>query len=114
MPHAARQQQVTRLLQRFSARFDELILELRRQAANPPPAELVDEIAGTAGELMLALVNHRAAFEEGESVRKAIGDAARLREAARAQGLRREQIAAAVLDVTRDVDQIIREDKRAA
>ena len=105
---------MTRLLQRFSARFDELILELHRHAANPLSAELIDEIAGTTGELMLALVNHRAAFEEGESVRKAIGDAARLREAARAQGLRREQIAEAVTDVNRDVEQIIREDKRAA
>lgn len=114
MLDALHQQQSTRLLKRFSERLDELILEVRRAGAGPLPAELADEIAATAGELMLALVDHRGAFAPADSTDAAMADVRRLREAARSHGLPPERLAEAVSAVTRDVDRIVREDKRAA
>ncbi|MCA1568192.1 MAG: hypothetical protein LC803_21620 [Acidobacteria bacterium] len=75
-----------------------------------PPPELADEIAATAGEIMLLLAAH----SEDELVRETLDEARRLREAARTLQPRRAQLVEAGVALTKDVARIIREEKRAA
>jgi hypothetical protein len=71
---------------------------------------LADEIASTAGEIMLLLADHG----EDELVRGTLDDARRLREAARTLRPEPAQLAEAGRALTQDVARIIREEKRAA
>lgn len=96
-----------RELARLSSRFDELLFvcglgELSYEAA--------DEVAVTAGEIMLLLSDHGG----DEVVCRALEDARRLREVARTLHPERERLAQASAALTRDVERIISEEKRAA
>lgn len=114
MHNAARHQRLTNLLERFSERLEELLLEVRRYETHFPPPELIDEIASTTGELMLVLVEHRNIHKTEETAPTVISHAQRLREGMRSRELRRDQIAEAVHALTQEVSLIIRKDKRAA
>jgi hypothetical protein len=114
MLDAIHQHQLTRLLKGYSERLDELIIEARRHGSQSLPPELIDMIASTVGELMLALVDHQTAYRTAESTSKAVSDAQRLREDVRSRGLECGQVAEAVATLARKVDLIIREDQRAA
>lgn len=100
----------TEKLARFSVRLEELFSEISSRGSETLPPELSDEIAVTAGEIMLVLADHRGE----ELVRETLDDARRLRQAARTQCPRREQVCEAGAALTRDVSLIIREERRAA
>jgi len=97
-------------LSRFSKHLEELFSDLRCCQQDAPPPELADEIAATAGEIMLLLADHG----EDELVRGTLDDARRLREAARTLQPVRAQLVEAGTALTDDVARIIREEKRAA
>jgi hypothetical protein len=46
----------------FSIHLEELFSDLRSCQQDAPPAELADEIAATAGEIMLLLADHGASL----------------------------------------------------
>ena len=96
-----------RELARLSARLDELFALCDPDAMSP---DVADEVAATAGEIMLLLADHGG----DEMVRGALDDARRLREAARTLRPERARLAEAGAALTRDVERIIREEKRAA
>ena len=114
MLDARHQQRLTRQLESFSGRLEDLIAEARRYEAQGLPSELIDEIASTTGELMLALIDHQSAYAPEESTHKAAFDAQRLREDVRSERLPVGQIAEAAETLRREIDHIIREDKQAA
>ncbi len=114
MGNALRHQRLTNLLERFSQRLEELLVEVRRYETHLPPPELIDEIASTTGELMLVLVEHWNIHKTEEGAPKVISHAQRLREGMRSRELRHDQIAEAVHALTQEVDLIIRQDKQAA
>jgi len=101
--------QLDKLL-RFSSRLDELCSDLRSHSPDELSPELADEIASTAGEIMLLLANHGA----DELVRATLDDARRLREAARTLQPERARLVEAGTMLTSDVRRIIREEKAAA
>ncbi len=72
--------------------------------------EVGDEVAATAGEIMLLLADHGG----DELVRGALEDAHRLREAARTLRPEPARLAEAGVALTQDVARIIREENRAA
>lgn len=94
-------------LAQLSARLDELFSLCSQVILSP---EVADEVATTAGEIMLLLADHGG----DELVRGALDDARRLREAARTLRPERGRLAEAGAALTRDVARIIREEKRAA
>lgn len=95
-------------LTHLSARLDELCsLSCGASALSP---ELADDVAATAGEIMLLLADHGG----DELVRGALDDARRLREAARTLRPERTQLAAAGAVLAADVARIIRAERRAA
>lgn len=94
-------------LAQLSARLDELFSLC---GAGTLSAELADEVAATAGELMLLLADHGG----DQLVRGALDDARRLREAARTLRPESARLAEAGAALTQDVARIIREEKRAA
>lgn len=96
-----------RELARLSARLDEL---LHVCGPGEMSHEAADEVAATAGEIMLLLADHGG----DEAVRGALDDARRLREVARTLRPERIRIAEAGAALTHDVERIIREEKRAA
>ena len=114
MLDARHQQRLTRQLESFSTRLEDLIAEARRHEAQGLPSELIDEIASTTGELMLALIDHQSAYAPEESTHKAAFDAQRLREDVRSERLPVGQIAEAAETLRRELDHIIRDDKQAA
>ena len=97
-------------LSRFSIHLEELFSSLRACREDAALPELVDEIAVTAGEIMLLLADHG----EDELVRETLADARRLREAARTMRPGRAELVEAGTTLTKDVARIIREEKRAA
>jgi hypothetical protein len=94
----------------LSAQIEELFAQASSLSIETVPPELADEIAATAGEIMVAL----AGDEADELVRGALADARRLREAARTLSPARAQIDEAGAALARGVRLIIRHDKRAA
>jgi len=96
-----------RELARLSARLDELLSACCVGELSP---EAADEIAATAGEIMLLLADHGG----DELVRGALDDARHLREVARTLYPVRERLTQAGAALSRDVERIIREEKRAA
>lgn len=96
-----------RELARLSARLDEVLSTCGRGALSP---DATDEVAATAGEIMLLLADHGGDM----MVRGALDDARRLREVARTLRPERAQLAEAGAALTKDVERIIREEKRAA
>jgi hypothetical protein len=94
----------------FSGHLEELssALSVYRDEAAPP--ELVDEIAVTAGEIMLLLAAH----SDDELIRETLEDARRLRQAARTLQPAQTQLVETVTVLTNDVARIIHAEKRAA
>ena len=74
------------------------------------PPDLADEIAATAGEVMLELADHRG----DELGRQVIEDARRLRELARTVQPEPTRVAESGRALLSDLELVIREDKRAA
>ena len=72
--------------------------------------ELADEIAATAGEVMVELAAHR----EDELARQVIEGARRLREAVRTVYPEPARVAESGRALVSDLELVIREDKRAA
>lgn len=97
-------------LSRFSSRLEELFSDLWSCGTNGLSPELADEIAATAGEIMLLLADHG----EDELVLGTLNDARRLREVARTSQPQRAVLVEAGAALTKDVSQIIRAEKRAA
>lgn len=96
-------------LSRFSVHLEDLCTDLSG-CRDVVPAELVDEIAATAGEIMLLLADH----SHDELVCGTLDDARRLREAARTLQPECARLVEAAAALTCDVERIIREEKRAA
>ncbi len=96
-------------LSHLSLHLEELCSELGNHRQDTSP-ELADEIAATAGEIMLLLADHG----EDELVRGTLDDARWLREAARTLQPVPAQLVKAGTTLTSDVAQIIREEKKAA
>jgi hypothetical protein len=101
--------QLDKLL-RFSSQLEELFSGLSSHNSEELSPELADEIASTAGEIMLLLANHG----EDELVRATLEDARRLREVARTVRPEHAQLVEAGAMLTYDVRRIIREEKAAA
>jgi hypothetical protein len=95
----------------FSARLEDLFSKVSTcgGSASLPP-ELADEIAATAGEIMVELADHRG----DELARAAINDARQLREVARTVYPEAARAAEAGRVLVCDLELVIREDKRAA
>lgn len=66
-------------LRLLSERLEELFAQICARRQQPLPQELADDVAATAGEVMLVLAD----LGQGELVREALEDARRVREAAR-------------------------------
>ena|SRR4028118_1497096 len=94
----------------LSIHLEELFSELWGHRQDVTSSELADEIAVTAGEIMLLLADH----DEDELVRRTLDDARRLREAARTLRPVRAQLVEAGTALTDDVARIIRVEKSAA
>jgi hypothetical protein len=97
-------------LSRFSTRLEELCSLLLGNEQDEASPELADEIAATAGEIMLLLADHG----EDELVCVTLKDARRLREVARTLQPRRAQVVEVGVALTNDVALIINAEKRAA
>jgi hypothetical protein len=96
----------------FSARLEELFSKISDYSGNREslPPELADEIAATAGEVMVELADHRG----DELARGAIEDAQRLREVVCTLCPEAARVADAGRVLVSDLEVVIREDKRAA
>lgn len=107
------QVQVNRLLERFSERLDELLSKARHHRLQLPP-ELLDEIAATTGEIVLALMNFQENRETDSLLHNALSHANRLREHLRSRQFRDEDIAEAFSGLKREVERLVYVSKRAA
>jgi hypothetical protein len=115
MQDILRRQRFTRQLGRFSDRLDDLMLELRRSEPGQLPAELLDEMASTLGELMLVLVEHKDGGDGAtNSTGRAASDARHLREAVRLGQIQPTQITEALGTLRQELVLVIHEDKQAA
>jgi len=94
----------------LSERLEELFARVSACGQQAPPPELADEIASTAGEVMLEL----AGFGADELARAASEDALRLREAARTLNPSPARLIEGGATLAREVERIIRADKQAA
>ena len=97
-------------LSRFSAHLEELFSKVSDCGLEPLPPDLADEIAATAGEIMVELAVQRG----DELAGHVIEDARRLREAVRRHHPEAEQVAQSGRALVYDLSLVIREDKRAA
>jgi hypothetical protein len=100
-------------LERISARFAELVAEAKT-SPQPLSAETLDDIAATAGELMLALVSLKGSHPSELIIRQAISDAQRVRAAARGQSHGIGSLDATADELSREVEVILRSGTRAA
>lgn len=94
----------------LSAHLEELFSKVSNCGTEPILPELADEIAATAGEVMVELADHRG----DELVRGVIDDARRLREVVRSLSPEAGQVADAGRVLVGDLEAVIREDRRAA
>lgn len=94
----------------LSIHLEELFSTLRSCRTDDLLLELADEIAATAGEIMLLLANHG----DDEMVQATLNDARLLREAARTIQPRPAQLVETGAALTNDVARIISAEKRAA
>ena len=108
------QQRFTRLLNQFSERLDDLLLNARRYDSKRIPLEILDEIAITIGELTLVLSDHLAVHHTQALAHKIISHAEGLRQGVRSGALSKDQLAGAIGGLIEEVQLIILEDKRAA
>ncbi len=97
-------------LVRLSEHLEELFLTVSGFGAAPLPPELADEIAATAGEIMVELADHR-----GDALATCvIEDARRLREVARTFCPEAARVTETGRAFVSSLQLIIREDRRAA
>ena len=97
-------------LSRLSARLEELFSRVSGCGPQPLPPELADEIAATAGEVMVELADHG-----GDGLAsQVIAEARRLRGVARTVGPEPARVAESGRALVSDLELIIREDRRAA
>jgi hypothetical protein len=106
-------QQLDSSLTSLSARLSDLV-DQARLAPQPLSAELLDEIASSAGELMISLAGLRGEHPADELVEQAIADARRIREAVRTQRHGRGRLEEDADELRREVEEIVRCDRRAA
>ena len=100
----------TEKLSCLSAHLEELFSQVLGHGREPLPPELADEIAATAGEIVVELADHRG----DELARQVIEDARRLREVVRAICPEPARAAEPLRALVSDLELVIREDKRAA
>jgi hypothetical protein len=113
--HAARhQQRFTQLLNQFSERLDDLLLNARRHDPDHIPLEILDEIAVTIGELTLVLSDHLAIEHTQALAHKIVSRANELRHGMRSGELSSKQLADATGALINEIQHILFEDKRAA
>lgn len=113
--HAAlHHQRFTQLLNQFSEKLDDLLLNARRYDPKNIPLELLDEIAVTIGELTLLLSDHLAIEHTQARAQRIISSANELRQGMRSGELSSEQLAGAIGALIREIHLILFEDKRAA
>ncbi len=97
-------------LSRLSAHLEELFAQGSGYGLRHLPPDLADEIAATAGEIMVELADHRG----DELAKGVIEDARRLREVVRSLCPESQPVAKAGRALVSDLEIFIREDKRAA
>jgi len=97
-------------LAHLSAHLEDLFFRLSCHGPAAVAPELADEIAATAGEVMVELADHRG----DELARHVIEDARRLRAAARTARPEPARVAESGRALVSDLELVIREDKRAA
>lgn len=97
-------------LSRLSAHLEELFSKVSAGGGEPLPPELADEIAATAGEVMVELADHGG----DELARHVIEEARRLREAARTVRPEPARVAESGRALVSDLELVIREDRHAA
>jgi hypothetical protein len=97
-------------LARLSAHLEGLFFRLSSRGPAALTPELADEIAATAGEVMVELADHRG----DELARQVIEEARGLREAARTASPESARVAEAGRALVSDLELVIREDRRAA
>ncbi|MDX6695280.1 MAG: hypothetical protein QOF02_2883 [Blastocatellia bacterium] len=114
MQGALYHQKFTESLGRFSTRLEDLLPEIRRFEPSLIPAELLDEVAGTLGELMLVLIEHKSVGGAKNFTGRAASDIQLLREALRFGQLQPNQITAALNALRDELGVIIHEDRQAA
>jgi hypothetical protein len=108
----ARQLNFTRSLEYLSARLEELLEPAHLHQALLPP-ELIDEIAFTAGELMLVLTNYPS-HEIEALVQEALSHAKTLRERLRADLPQSDQVTQDCDDFSREIARLVVDSKKAA
>ena len=97
-------------LSRLTAHLEELFSSVMACGRAPLPPELGDEIAATAGEVMVELADHRG----DELVGHVIEDARRLREVVRTICPEPARVAESGRTLVSDLELVIREDRYAA
>lgn len=97
-------------LVRLSAHLEALFSRVSGCEQEPLPPELADEIAATAGEVMVELADHGG----DELSRQVIEDARRLRGFVRTVYPERARVAESGRALVSDLELVIREEKRAA
>lgn len=100
-------EKLSRLSAHLEGLYSEVLGRAGREVLSP---ELADEIAATAGEIMVELADHR----NDELVRQVIEDARRLREVVRTVSPESDSVAGPWRALVTDLELVIREEKRAA
>lgn len=96
-------------LHSLSERLEELFAQV--SACGPrPPQDLADEVAATAGEVMIELAD----LGHDETAHEAVEDARRLREIARTFSPDPTRLIQGGVALARDVEMVIRSNRRAA
>lgn len=113
MTRSVHERMLTSALSLSCSRLEDLCAQVRSSLPELSP-ELLDEIAGTVGELMLLLLELRSAHPTEEGIRRAAAEAQELRAAVRSTGTGQERVALAISHLIGEVDQIVREEKQAA
>ncbi|MBD0371310.1 MAG: hypothetical protein ICV60_10780 [Pyrinomonadaceae bacterium] len=102
-----------RLLERFSERLDDLLLKARDHEPHLPP-ELLDEIAATTGEIMIVLMNFQENRQTDALLHEALTHASNLRQHLRSRQFKDEEITEAFHGLKQEVEQLVRQSRRAA
>ncbi|HEX8175282.1 MAG TPA: hypothetical protein VF543_09190 [Pyrinomonadaceae bacterium] len=113
MYDTSHQMHTNRLLERFSERLDELLFKAREHELQLPP-ELLDEIAATTGEIMLVLMNFQENIHTDALLHEALTHAENLRRHLRSRQFQGEEIAEAFGSLRHEVEQLVRQSRRAA
>ncbi len=103
----------SRSLEHFSARLDELLIRVQRHHSQLKP-EFIDEIANVTAELIVVLMDYHAACPEDGFLKEALAHAQLLHRHLRAQQLQEDQITQTCDTLSREIDPLTRQSKRAA